>query len=52
LKRFLYRLAGSNHKDCFVLKGAMLFLAWGGRLYRPTRDLDLLGFGSANVANV
>lgn len=49
---FLYRLAGSAHKDSFVLKGAMLFLAWGSGLYRPTKDLDLLGFGGASVAEV
>jgi hypothetical protein len=30
----------------------MLFLAWGSKLHRPTRDLDLLGFGSADVAEV
>ena len=52
VERFLYRLAGSNHKNSFVLKGAMLFLAWEGRLYRPTKDLDLLGFGSSDVLDV
>jgi hypothetical protein len=30
----------------------MLFLAWDGRLHRPTRDLDLLGFGSPEIAAV
>lgn len=49
IERFLYRLSRSTHKKDFVLKGAMLFLAWDGRLYRPTRDLDLLGFGSAEI---
>src|ERR1035441_6424422 len=39
-------------KDGFVLKGAMLFLAWEGRLHRPTKDLDLLGFGSPDVEDV
>jgi len=43
---------GPPHKDSFVLKGAMLFLALGGKVYRPTRDLDLLGFGSAEVGDV
>jgi hypothetical protein len=52
VERFLYRLAGSAHKDRFVLKGAMLFLAWEGRLHRPTKDLDLLGFGSSDVPDV
>lgn len=52
IERFLYRLSVSAHKNDFVLKGAMLFLAWDGKLYRPTRDLDLLGFGSADVDKV
>ncbi len=52
IERFLYRLSRSTHKNDFVLKGAMLFLAWGGKLYRPTKDLDLLGFGSAEVGDV
>lgn len=52
VERFLYRLAGSVQKDNFVLKGAMLFLAWDGRLHRPTKDLDLLGFGSPHVLDV
>lgn len=52
IERFLFRLAASRHKDSFVLKGAMLFLGLGGKLYRPTRDLDLLGFGSAEVGDV
>jgi hypothetical protein len=31
----------------FLRKAAMLFIAWQGNLHRPTKDLDLLGFGSA-----
>ena len=45
VERLLYRLARSEHRDRFVLKGAMLFTLWTGELHRPTRDLDLLGFG-------
>ena len=52
IERFLYRLSHSNHKDSFVLKGAMLFLAWEGQMHRPTRDLDLLGFGSPDIPGV
>ena len=44
LERLLYRLSKSTYADSFVLKGALLFLIWTGREYRPTRDLDLLGF--------
>ena len=43
VERFLYRLGRSPHRDRFILKGAMLFGLWGGSIYRPTRDLDLIG---------
>jgi hypothetical protein len=49
IERFLYRLSISPHRDSFVLKGAMLFVAWTGRVYRPTRDLDLLGYGTPDI---
>lgn len=45
VERLLYRISQSKHADAFVLKGAMLFSVWTGALHRPTRDLDLLGFG-------
>lgn len=45
VERFLYRLSRSPHADRFVLKGALLLLAWLGETTRPTRDADLLGFG-------
>lgn len=45
VERFLYRLSRSPHADRFVLKGALLLLAWLGETIRPTRDADLLGFG-------
>jgi hypothetical protein len=45
IERLLYRLGTSEHAGRFVLKGAMLFALWTGRMHRPTRDLDLLGFG-------
>lgn len=44
-ERFLYRLSRSEHAGRFVLKGALLLLAWLGETLRPTRDADLLGFG-------
>jgi predicted nucleotidyltransferase component of viral defense system len=55
VERLLYRLAGSEYAGRFVLKGAMLFALWTGEMHRPTRDLDLLGFGDdseAELANV
>ncbi len=47
VERLLYRLTRSTHAEKFVLKGAMLMAVWIGRSHRPTRDLDLLGFGDA-----
>ena len=48
LERFLYRLSSSPHRDRFVLKGAMLMAVWLKDPYRPTRDLDFLGFGDSD----
>jgi hypothetical protein len=45
VERLLYRLAQSPYNNRFVLKGATLFAVWTGERYRPTRDLDLLGYG-------
>jgi predicted nucleotidyltransferase component of viral defense system len=44
IERFLYRLSRSGYSDKFILKGALMFLAWGTSVYRPTRDIDFLGF--------
>jgi predicted nucleotidyltransferase component of viral defense system len=44
IERFLYRISRSNYYDKFILKGALMFLAWGASIYRPTRDIDFLGF--------
>ncbi len=46
LERLLYRIMLANHADVFVLKGAMLFALWHEIPGRPTRDIDLLGFGN------
>lgn len=48
IERLLYRLSISKYRNLFVLKGAQLFLLWEGSLLRPTRDLDLLGFGDSS----
>lgn len=52
IERFLYRLGESSQKESFILKGAMLFVAWDGNLHRPTKDLDLLGFGAPTPGDV
>jgi predicted nucleotidyltransferase component of viral defense system len=51
-ERLLYRLACSPYRDQFVLKGAALFQVWSESLYRPTRDIDLLGFGDSTAARI
>jgi predicted nucleotidyltransferase component of viral defense system len=43
LERWLYRLARSDYRNHFVLKGALMLLAWEMPFSRPTRDIDLLG---------
>lgn len=52
LERFLYRLGHSAHADHFVLKGAMLFNLWYAMPHRPTRDVDLLGFGPSDLGAI
>ncbi len=52
VERLLYRLAESEYAARFVLKGAMLFALWTGEMHRPTRDLDLLGFGDSSEAEL
>jgi len=42
MERFLYRLARSPHAEKFVLKGALMLVAWRAPEFRPTRDIDFL----------
>lgn len=48
----LYRLSQSAHAESFLLKGAMLFTLWYDMPHRPTRDVDLLGFGPSDLASI
>lgn len=52
VERFLARLAESEHRDQFILKGAMLYIPWKLDDKRTTMDLDLLGFGSPDMENL
>mgnify|MGYP003381858168 CR=1 FL=1 len=45
-ERLLYRLSRSAYADRFVLKGGLMLVVWLGESIRPTRDADLLGFGT------
>jgi predicted nucleotidyltransferase component of viral defense system len=47
-ERLLYRLSVSEYAGDFILKGAMLFMAWTGQSYRPTVDMDFLSHGEAS----
>ncbi len=51
-ERILHRLTRTRHGKRFVLKGALLFVLWLGKLHRPTRDLDLLGSGKIDQATL
>jgi Nucleotidyl transferase AbiEii toxin, Type IV TA system len=51
-ERLLYRLSQSEYRDRFILKGALLFSYWTGAPHRPTRDVDLLGYGPPVLENL
>lgn len=48
-ERLLYRLSKSEFTDRFIVKGAALLLLWLGEPIRPTKDIDLLGFGDTSA---
>lgn len=51
-ERLLYRIAQSAYRDRFVLKGASLLYLWSLEPQRPTRDIDLLGYGALEITDV
>jgi hypothetical protein len=52
MERFLYRLGECPHGRKFVLKGALMLVAWKAPLPRATKDIDLLGRMKNNVEDV
>ena len=52
LERLLYRIGRSEWRSRFLLKGAMLYTLWFDAPYRPTGDMDLLGFGPGEIAHL
>lgn len=52
VERFLHRLGRSEHRDRFVLKGAVLLRHWLGTHTRPTRAIDLLGSEDLDAATL
>ena len=52
IERLLFRVCQSEYAKRFVLKGAMLFNCWTNLVHRPTRDLDLLGYGECSAGAI
>ncbi|GAN29481.1 TPA: nucleotidyl transferase AbiEii/AbiGii toxin family protein [Legionella pneumophila] len=52
LERLLYRIGASDFSNQFLLKGALLFNLWYDMPHRPTKDIDLLGFGENDLAYI
>jgi len=52
IERLLYRLSVSKHAHKFILKGALVLNAWGLTSFRPTRDIDLLGYTQNEIDHV
>lgn len=52
IERLLFRLSRTEAAERFVLKGAMLFATWPKHVLRPTGDLDLLGRGDPDPADL
>jgi Nucleotidyl transferase AbiEii toxin, Type IV TA system len=52
MERLLYRLSKSAHANKFVLKGALMLVAWRASTFRPTRDIDLLARMPNDVESV
>lgn len=52
LERLLYRIGESEYSNQFLLKGALLFNLWYDMPHRPTKDIDLLGFGDNDLVYI
>jgi Nucleotidyl transferase AbiEii toxin, Type IV TA system len=52
MERFLYRLGKSDHDRKFILKGALMLVAWEAPLARSTKDIDLLGRMNNTIEDV
>jgi len=50
-ERFLARLEKSDHRNHFILKGALLFIAYNIPSVRPSKDIDFLGQQISNGVN-
>ncbi len=50
LERLMYRVTRLDTERRFILKGALAFCLWEGKLHRATHDLDFLGSGESSAA--
>ena len=51
LERFLYRFGMSQHRERYILKGALMLRVWNAPMFRPTKDIDLLGIADNSIEN-
>jgi len=52
MERFLYRLSRSEHRQRFILKGALLFTVWDVQSRRTTVDIDFLAYADNAIAKM
>ena len=52
MEKFLLRMSHSRYAEEFILKGALLLRTIGLNEVRPTRDIDLLGSSSEDIAEL
>lgn len=52
MERFLYRFSASEYADKFILKGALMFVAWQIAERRTTLDIDFSGLCNNEAAYI
>ena len=52
LERWLYRMSKSRYADLFILKGALMLVAWRAPILRATCDIDLLARMNNDPASI
>lgn len=52
MERFLFRLSKSAYSRHFILKGALMFTAWGIPQRRTTLDIDLLARFDNQISSI
>ena len=52
MERFLFRLSKSKYSEAFILKGALMFIAWQMPERRITLDIDLLARHANEIGKI